>query len=130
MKNLSITILAMFLVAACDDTPNAGTTHKEVATETVVQKTAAAYSPYIGQNFPQNVYWGDTHLHTSFSADAGLFGNRLGLDEASRFARGEEVTSSMGVPAKLQRPLDFLVVSDHAENLGLAPMIAEKIQNC
>jgi len=84
------------------------------------------YSPYVDQNYPLRPLFGDTHLHTSFSTDAGLIGNRLGPDEAYRFARGEEITSSIGVRAKLQRPLDFLVVADHAENLGLAPMIAEK----
>jgi hypothetical protein len=83
------------------------------------------YSPYPAQDFPNNVYFGDTHLHTSYSTDAGMIGNTLGPEEAYRFARGETVTSSTGLPARLQRPLDFLVVSDHAENLGLAPAIAE-----
>jgi hypothetical protein len=55
-----------------------------------------------------------------------MIGNQLGPDEAYRFARGEMVVASNGVRARLQRPLDFLVVADHAENLGLAPMIAEK----
>ncbi|MGH9364223.1 MAG: DUF3604 domain-containing protein [Thermoanaerobaculia bacterium] len=82
------------------------------------------YSPYVDQNFPNRVFWGDTHLHTSYSTDAGMIGCRLGPDEAYRFARGEEVMSNTGQRAKLSRPLDFLVVSDHAENLGLAPMIA------
>jgi len=84
------------------------------------------YSPYLNIGFPQRVFWGDTHLHTSYSTDAGMIGNRLGPDEAYRFARGETVVSSSGVRARLQRPLDFLVIADHAENLGLAPMIAEK----
>jgi hypothetical protein len=53
--------------------------------------------------------------------DAGAFGNRLGIEEAYRFARGEEVTSSMGMRVKLSRPLDFLVVADHAENMGFFP---------
>ena len=79
------------------------------------------YSPYPAQDFPNNVYFGDTHLHTSYSTDAGMIGSPLGPEEAYRFARGEKVTSSTGLPARLQRPLDFLVVSDHAENLGLAP---------
>ena len=83
------------------------------------------YSPYPQQNFPNRVFFGDTHLHTSYSTDAGMIGNRLGPEEAYRFARGETVKSSTGLPARLSRPLDFLVVSDHAENLGLAPMIAE-----
>jgi len=83
------------------------------------------YSPNLDRGYPQRVYWGDTHLHTSYSTDAGMIGNRLGPDKAYRFARGEEVVSSIGVRAKLIRPLDFLVVADHSENLGLAPMIAE-----
>ena len=65
-------------------------------------------------------YFGDTHLHTALSPDAGLAGTKLGLDEAYRFARGETVTSNSGQQAALKRPLDFLVVADHAENLGLA----------
>ncbi|WP_237064463.1 DUF3604 domain-containing protein [Microbulbifer zhoushanensis] len=83
------------------------------------------YSPYPEQNFPNRVFFGDTHLHTSYSTDAGMFGNTLGPDAAYRFAKGETVTSSTGVPARLHRPLDFLVVADHAENLGLAPLIEE-----
>jgi len=68
--------------------------------------------------YPEHVYWGDTHLHTANSVDAFGFGNRLGPEEALRFARGEEVTSSTGVKAKLARPLDFLVIADHAEGMG------------
>jgi hypothetical protein len=83
------------------------------------------YSPYPEQNFPNQVFFGDTHLHTSYSTDAGMVGARLGPEDAYRFARGETVTSSTGVPARLRRPLDFLVVTDHSENLGLAPAIEE-----
>jgi len=83
------------------------------------------YSPHLTRGFPQRVFWGDTHLHTSYSTDAGMLGNILGPDDAYRFALGEIVVSSAGVRARLVRPLDFLVIADHAENLGLAPMIAE-----
>jgi hypothetical protein len=83
------------------------------------------YSPYLNRAYPDRVLWGDTHLHTSYSTDAGMLGNYLGPDEAFRFARGETVRASGGERARLIRPLDFLVVADHAENLGLAPMIAE-----
>ncbi len=68
--------------------------------------------------YPQQVYWGDTHLHTSNSIDAFGFGVRLGPEESLRFARGEEVTATMGMKAKLDRPLDFLVISDHSDGLG------------
>ncbi len=83
----------------------------------------APYSPYANPQHAQRLYWGDTHLHTSYSSDAGMIGNTLGPAEAYRFARGEQVTSSSGLPLRLDRPLDFLVVADHAENLGLAEMI-------
>ncbi|KQY79037.1 hypothetical protein ASD52_04265 [Ensifer sp. Root142] len=76
------------------------------------------YSPYAGNRFPSRPLFGDTHLHTSQSFDAIAFGNSLGPEEAYRFARGEEVISSTGQHARLSRPLDFLVVSDHAENMG------------
>ena len=82
------------------------------------------YSPYPEKTFPSRVYFGDTHLHTSYSTDAGMVGNTVGPEDAYRFALGEEVKSSTGLRAKLQRPYDWLVISDHAENLGLAPMIA------
>ncbi len=83
--------------------------------------TGTAYSPYAGRDFATNVYWGDTHLHTDISMDAGAFGNRLGLDAAYRFARGEQVDSSNAGPVKLARPLDFLVIADHSDNMGFFP---------
>jgi len=77
-----------------------------------------AYSPYAERNFPDRVFWGDTHLHTGLSVDAGLFGARLGLDDAYRFARGEQVMASSGQPARLGRPLDWLVIADHSDAMG------------
>ena len=77
-----------------------------------------AYSPYAQRSFPDRVFWGDTHLHTGLSMDAGLFGARLGLDDAYRFARGEEVMASSGQPARLGRALDWLVIADHSDGMG------------
>jgi hypothetical protein len=79
------------------------------------------YSPYATGTAATRVYWGDTHLHTSFSMDAGAFGNRLGLEDAYRFARGEEVDSTTAGRVRLARPLDFLVVADHSDNMGFFP---------
>ena len=76
-------------------------------------------------DYPERVYWGDTHLHTSVSFDAYGFGNRLGAEDALRFAMGEEVTSTTGVKAKLARPLDFLVISDHSDGMGALQRLAE-----
>ena len=83
-----------------------------------------AYSPYAQRSFPSRVFWGDTHLHTALSMDAGLFGARLGLDDAYRFARGEEVMASSGQPAKLGRPLDWLVIADHSDGMGFITDLA------
>ncbi len=76
------------------------------------------FSPYAGRSFPTKVLWGDTHLHTALSVDARAFGVTLGLDEAYRLARGEEVTASHGERLKLSRPLDWLVISDHSDAMG------------
>jgi len=82
-------------------------------------ETKKRYSPYADRNYPTHVYFGDTHHHTANSGDAFMAGDRLTPEQSYRFARGEQVISSSGVPAKLSRPLDFLVVSDHAEGLGV-----------
>ena len=84
-----------------------------------------SYSPYAGRSFPDTVYWGDTHLHTTLSFDAGAFGNRLGPEEAYEFARGGEITATSGFKVRLSRPLDFLVVADHSDNMGLFTRIFE-----
>ena len=90
---------------------------------TVAPGKPPGYSPYAGRNFPSRVFWGDTHLHTSASMDAGAFGNRLGFEDAYRFARGEELTASGGERVKLSRPLDFLVIADHSDNMGFFPAL-------
>ena len=84
------------------------------------EQAEPSYSPWGGELRPTTVYWGDTHVHTSFSADANMFGTlRLLPRDAFAFARGETVVADNGMAARIDRPLDFLVVSDHAEYLGL-----------
>jgi hypothetical protein len=93
-----------------------GTLDKEKAGEAFKKRP---YSPYADRKFPMKPLFGDTHLHTGFSMDAGAFGCRLTPRDAYRFARGEQVMASSGQPAKLSRPLDFLVVADHSDNMGM-----------
>ncbi|NKW91854.1 DUF3604 domain-containing protein [Rhodobacteraceae bacterium R_SAG9] len=90
--------------------------------DTEVVLAPDGFSPYAGRNFPQVPLWGDSHLHTMVSVDAGTM-TRLSQEDAFRFARGEEVTTTHGLRAKLSRPLDWLVVSDHAEMYGLMPQL-------
>ena len=122
MKKSSLSLLlviALMLLAI----PNAfaGEYHhsKESINKNLGQKQ---FSPYAGRSYPTQVFFGDTHLHTAVSVDAGTM-NRLSQEDAYRFARGEEVTSTGGLRAKLSRPLDWLVISDHAEMYGLMPQL-------
>ena len=118
----------------CDDNTDA-TSSSENAVPATTPKIASAtepttsesvtvrkekFSPYAEDDFPRRVFWGDTHVHSHLSMDANIFGNKsLSPSDAFRFARGEAVTASNGMTAKLRRPLDFLVVADHAEYLGV-----------
>src|SRR3954447_21445498 len=115
LAGLALAATALSFTALAQETTDQGTIPPEEA-QTLFPKPG--YSPYAGNTFPTRPLFGDTHLHTSQSFDAIAFGNFLGPDEAYRFARGEEVISSTGQHARLSRPLDFLVVSDHAENMG------------
>ncbi|MEE8525519.1 MAG: DUF3604 domain-containing protein, partial [Thermoanaerobaculia bacterium] len=118
MRDLTLRVLIACLLASIPAFAQEFTVHKDD-----VKGDEPDYSPYVDRNIPDRVFFGDTHHHTSNSPDAGLVGNTLGPDMAYRFARGEEVTSSTGLRVKLNRPLDFLVVSDHAEYLGLPVML-------
>ena len=85
----------------------------------VTAEGEAPYSGSLGQNYPKEVFFGDTHLHTRNSADAWSMGNlNLTPGDAYRFAQGSPVLAHNGMQVQLRRPLDFLVVSDHAEYLG------------
>ena len=117
INTLSLAVV-LFTIVGCNETKKEKEEATEDSKDTIVEKEVAS-------NPLNDVYWGDTHLHTSQSFDAIAFGTIVGPEEAYRFAIGEEITSSTGVPAKLSRPLDFLVVADHAEAMGLMGEIKE-----
>lgn len=83
-------------------------------------EAAKKFSPPANTTYATSVFWGDSHLHTGLSLDAGLFGNILGPDDAYRLARGEKITASSGIPVQLARPLDWMVVADHSDMMGIA----------
>jgi Protein of unknown function (DUF3604) len=115
--NLATAVLAVGLLSAM-----AALADQLPTKEGLAGVTKAQFSPYAGSNLPTQVLWGDTHLHTAISVDAGTM-CRVGQEDAYRFARGEEITTTGGLRARLSRPLDFLVVSDHAEMYGLMPQL-------
>ena len=100
---LLITFLLLSLsLSFAQDSPGLPAPHDEVQK---VFKKQKHFSPYAGRNYPTQVYWGDTHLHTGMSMDAGAFGARLTPEDAYRFARGEELTSSTGLQVKLSKAI-------------------------
>ena len=110
---------AAFLQACEQSPPPANTANNASPPEASVEAVPAVSTA--DEKLPDAVYWGDTHLHTSYSFDAGAFGNTLDPNDAYRFARGEKLTASMGQEAQLIKPLDFLVVADHSDNMGMVP---------
>jgi hypothetical protein len=87
------------------------------------------YSPYADRAYPTDVYFGDTHVHTGLSADAGGSGTRLMPRDAYRFARGEQVVSNTGQPVKLARPYDFFMITDHSDAMGAITDIIDGAPN-
>ena len=118
---LSVLFLGLAAPLAAQEQAGEMTVDRE---EAAANFRARNYSPYADRGYPTRPLWGDTHLHTSNSPDAFPFGNRLSPEGAYRFARGETVTSATGQRVQLSRPLDWLVVADHAD--GITPIAKEK----
>ncbi|MGI9511938.1 MAG: DUF3604 domain-containing protein, partial [Anderseniella sp.] len=112
---MTIVALTFTVPVAAQDIGIAGTAKKETLSGAYTGKT---YSPYAKRPFPERPLWGDNHLHTSLSFDAGAFGNRVGLRDTYRLARGEEITASSGQAVRLSRPLDWLAITDHSDGMG------------
>ena len=86
---------------------------------------AVLCTPALAQqrNPERNAYFGETHLHTSWSADAWLFGNQItGPADAYKYAKGETIKHPLGYDIKIDTPLDFMGVTDHSEYVGITKM--------
>jgi hypothetical protein len=84
----------------------------------VVQPSARAETPAA----TKHPYFGELHIHSSWSVDAYVFGTRLGPEDATKYAMGQPVTHPGGFVVQLARPLDFTVVMDHSEYTGALAM--------
>jgi hypothetical protein len=120
------------LVAACGpdagepapEAPETPTAAAEPAPEPVAEPAPEPAAPEpspAAAGEPTQLFWGDTHLHTSFSPDAYFFGNRTaGPDDAYRYAKGGPIVHPYHrARIRIETPLDFLVVADHAEMMGV-----------
>ena len=116
MRNLARTIglIGLFLLLnGCSDPDIVPETH-------ISTPPTAAASPVEVERFPQRTaLFGDLHVHTSWSLDAYTGGNRLGPNTAYRFAKGDKVELQNGSEAQLPIPLDFVALTDHAENFEI-----------
>jgi hypothetical protein len=112
-------------IAAVSFVPGLAVAQSPAPTKPADATSGKTYSPYAFRNFPDRVFFGDMHIHSNLSPDAGLLGTSLTASDVYRAARGETVVSNTGQPFRLIRPLDFLVLTDHAEAMGLAPMVRE-----
>ena len=72
-----------------------------------------------GSDGELNLYWCELHLHTAESFDSTMMGNKLGVEDAYRFAKGEALIGAGGETMQLSRPLVFVAITDHAESFGI-----------
>ncbi|MBS9718840.1 DUF3604 domain-containing protein [Pseudohalocynthiibacter aestuariivivens] len=115
MKNTMTVLLA----GVCSTAMMSGALAQESFGDTAVTNLVKpSYSPYAGRNFPTRPLWGDNHLHTALSLDARAAGVILTHDDAYRFAKGEEITTSNGVQTRIGQPLDWLAITDHSDAMG------------
>ncbi|MEE2777389.1 MAG: DUF3604 domain-containing protein [Acidobacteriota bacterium] len=117
MRRFSALLLIGTLMTACsggDDNDGTSSPGEPEALST------AALSPA-----DRNAYFGDLHIHTRYSYDAFVFGTRTGPDDAYEYAKGNPIEHPAGFELKLDRPLDFLSVSDHANYLGMLPAMLD-----
>lgn len=94
---------------------------KQLVTATEQPKTnqEVTYSPYADRDYPTKLLFGETHIHSALSSDAGGGGTTLMPRDLYRFARGEQVISNTNLPVKLDRPLDFICLTEHTDGMGL-----------
>ncbi len=111
-------VLALIIIGS-----SCGTSQTDSESED--QSTDTAATPEITRDPLKNVFWGDTHVHTGWSMDAGLDGAVLTPTDAYRFALGEEVESNSGLRAKLKYPYDWFMITDHSDGMGVVNKIIE-----
>lgn len=93
------------------------------------QDDDSAYSPYADRDYPTELLFGETHVHSALSADAGGGGTRLMPRDVYRFASGEQLQSNTGKPVKLARPLDFFALTEHTDGMGVITDIMQGAPN-
>ncbi len=89
------------------------------ATASASETASTSTAPNPSQAGQRQVFFGDTHIHTTYSFDAFIFGTRTTPDDAHAYAKGEVIKHAAGFDVQLEQPLDFISVTDHATYLGM-----------
>ena len=84
-----------------------------------------AVTSAVSGDYPNDAYFGDTHVHTGWSADAGFDGAVKTPVEAYRLASGEEIIANSGIKVRLNRPYDWFMVTDHSDAMGVINKVVE-----
>ena len=113
-KSITLIILAILLASCSREAPEAGANSQAQAEKSPGTPMADTSS----QDFPRQAWWGDSHVHTGWSADAGMDGAITSPEDGYRFALGQTLKSNTGMDAKLKRPFDWFLISDHSDGMG------------
>lgn len=123
-KEASMGAATLLVLAACGESADDGPTSNTQGPSALVRYSEDREA-CIDQNPERNAYFGDVHVHTSYSWDANSNGARTNPDDAYRFAKGEEIdlppydaSGKATQRLSIDRPLDFVAVTDHSEFLG------------
>lgn len=105
--------------SSAHDGGDAGTGREVIIGEELGSDTSSDRASATSGGRSTQAYFGDTHVHTGWSADAGMDGAILSPEDAYRFATGEQVKSNTGLEAKLSRPYDWFMITDHSDGMGV-----------
>src|SRR5574337_587244 len=126
---LAVSAMAVLTLGGCgqkaaEPPPPPKKAEAEEATKKVAEAPppapTAAPAGDMQPNPERNAYFGETHIHTSWSVDAWVIGNRLtGPDDAYKYAQGQTIKHPLGYDIKIDTPMDFMGVTDHSEYVGI-----------
>ena len=110
----------MATLGACQKKESESPAPANSSADAASEVAASAAAPALQPNPERNAYFGEEHIHTSWSVDAWVMGNRItGPDDAYKYAQGQTIKHPMGYDIKIDTPMDFMGVTDHSEYVGV-----------
>ena len=121
---IALSVVSLATLASCEqkapEPKKADAPEAKKAAEAPAAQVAVAPAADLQPNPERNAYFGEEHIHTSWSVDAWVMGNRItGPDDASSTRRAQTIKHPMGFDIKIDTPMDFMGVTDHSEYVGV-----------